>query len=573
MIAELKKINFLITRRQRLGLVLLAMLLLLGMVMEVFGLGILLPAITLILDPDIINKNEYFGSISDYLGLDSHLEFVFYFLGIILFIYLIKTLFLIFLTFKQNRFLNNINAYISIMLFEKYLRAPYSFHLSRNSTSLIKNLQVEVIYFQVYCLALLTIAIESGLVVAVIGTLIFIEPIGAISVGLFFGVLSYLFYSIFKVKLKEWGSYREKLDEQISKISIESLSVIKELNVLGKQNFFIDFFSKLNYSKSRISSNHATISQLPRFYLELVSIVGLVGFIFVMLLKGENPNSLITILGVFVAATFRLIPSLNRILAAFQNIKYYNKTIGLLYSEIQTNNLVVEEETLDFKFKNEIVFENVSFKYNLEDDLIFNSLNFKINKGQTIGLIGSSGSGKSTFVDILIGLLKPTSGQILIDGKDINKSISSWQKKIGYFSQDIHLIDDSILNNIALGVEKDKINLDSIEKCLLSAQLKPFIEQLPNGINTKVGDKGVQISGGQKQRIVLARALYYNPEILILDEATSSLDNETENEVMKAIELLSDNKTIIIIAHRLSTLSFCDKVFELKNSVFKEVKL
>ena len=573
MIAELKKINFIITRRQRLGLVLLAILLLLGMVMEVFGLGILLPAITLILDPDIINKNEYFGSISDYLGLDSHLEFVFYFLAIVLIIYLIKTLFLIFLTFKQNRFLNNINAYISNLLFEKYLKAPYSFHLSRNSTSLIKNLQVEVIYFQVYCLALLTIVIESGLVVAVIATLIYIEPVGAISVGLFFGILSYLFYSIFKVKLKEWGSYREKLDEQISKITIESLSVIKELNVLGKQNFFIEFFSKLNYSKSRISSNHATISQLPRFYLELISIVGLVGFIFIMLFKGENPNSLITILGVFVAATFRLIPSLNRIIAAFQNLKYYNKTISLLYSEIQTNNLLVEEVISDLKFKNEIVFKNVSFKYNLDNDLIFNSLNFKIKKGQTIGLIGNSGSGKSTFVDILIGLLKPTSGQILVDSQDINKSISSWQKKIGYFCQDIHLIDDSILNNIALGVEEDEINLDSIEKCLASAQLKSFIEQLPNGINTKVGDKGVQISGGQKQRIGLARALYYNPEILILDEATSSLDNKTEKEVMKAIELLSDNKTIIIIAHRLSTLSFCDKVFELKNSFFKEVKL
>lgn len=571
MLAEYKKINFLITRKQRLGLVLLAILLLLGMVMEVFGLGILLPAIALILDPDIINKNEYFDFISDYLGLDSHLEFVFYFLGIVLFIYFIKTVFLIFLTFKQNRFLNNMNAHVSNLLFEKYLGAPYNFHLLRNSASLVKNLQVEVIYFQVYCLALLTIVIESGLVVAVIGTLIYIEPIGAISVGLFFGVLSYVFYSIFKVKLKEWGSNREKLDEQISKIAIESLSIIKELNVLGKQIFFIKLFSKLNYSKSRIISNHSTISQLPRFYLEFVSILGLVGFIIIMLIKGENPNSLITILGVFVAATFRLIPSLNRILTAFQNLKYYNKSIGLLYSEMQINNLVVEEEIFDFDFKNEINFENVSFKYNLENDLIFNSLNFKIKKGQIIGLIGNSGSGKSTFVDLLIGLLKPTSGQILVDGQDINQSISSWQKKIGYFSQDIRLIDDSILNNIALGVEKDKINLDSIEKCLVSAQLKSFIKQLPNGINTKVGDKGVQISGGQKQRIGLARALYYNPEILILDEATSALDNSTESEVMKAIELLSSKKTIIIIAHRHSTLSFCDKIFELKNSSINQV--
>ena len=569
--SKLNKLNFLITRRQRLGLVLLAVLLLLGMSMEVFGLGIILPAIALILDPDIINKNKYFGFIYDYLKLDSHLEFVFYFLGFVLLIYFIKTLFLIFLTYKQNRFLNNINAYVSNLLFEKYLKAPYNFHLLRDSTSLVKNLQVEVIYFQVYCLALLTIVIESGLVIAVISTLILIEPTGAISVGLFFGFLSYMFYSIFKVKLNEWGSNREQLDEQISKIAIESLSVIKEINVSGKKNFFINSFSKLNYNKSRISSNHSTISQLPRFYLELVSILGLVGFIFIMLIKGENPNSLITILGVFVAATFRLIPSLNRILTGFQNLKYYNKSIDLLYSEIQINNLVIEEEIFDFDFKNEIYFKNISFKYKFESDLIFNSLSFKIKKGETIGLIGNSGSGKSTFVDILIGLLKPTSGQILVDGKDINKSISSWQKKIGYFSQDIRLINDSILNNIALGVEKDEINLDSIKKCLEYSQLNTFIKQLPNGINTKVGDKGVQISGGQKQRIGLARALYYNPEILILDEATSALDNSTENEVMKAIELLNHNKTIIIIAHRHSTLSFCDKIFELKNSSFSQV--
>ena len=469
--------------------------------------------------------------------------------------------------------MNNINAYISNSLYEKYLRAPYSFHLSRNSTSLIKNLQVEIIYFQVFCLALITIVIESGLVISVIGTLIFIEPLGAISVGLFFGISSFIFYNIFKAKLKEWGSFREKLDEQISKLTIESLSVIKELNVLGNQSFFIKNFSELNYTKSRISSNHSTISQLPRFYFELISIVGLVGFIFIMLLKGETPGSLITILGVFVAATFRLIPSLNRIIGAFQNLKYYNKTIDLLYSENQICDLVKKDQSQIIEFKNEIVFDNVSFKYKTEGDLIFDSLNFKIKKGQVIGLIGSSGSGKSTFIDILIGLLKPTRGQVLVDGNIIDKNISCWQKKIGYFSQDIHLIDDSIINNIALGIEKDKIDLDSIEKSLKSAQLMPFIKELPNGVSTKVGDKGVQISGGQKQRIGLARALYYNPEILILDEATSSLDSETEKEVMKAIELLSDKKTIIIIAHRHSTLSFCDHIFELKNSVFKEVKL
>ena len=572
MLGEIKKINFLITKRQRLGLILLAGLLFIGMIMEVLGLGILLPVISIILDSEIINKNDIAISFSEFFGIESHLQFVFSFLMIIVLIYLIKTIFLIYITYKQNRFLNNITAYISNKLFSKYLKAPFSFHLATNSASLIKNIQIEVAYFQIYCLALVTIFIEGGLVFSVIATLIYIEPLGAISIGLFFGVLSFLFFSSFKTRLKKWGIYREHLDEKISKIAIESLSLVKDLKVLGRENFFIKNYSEINYVKSRLSANHATIIQLPRFFLELVSIVGLVAFIFLMLFKGENPNTLITTLGVFIAATFRAIPSLNRILGAFQNLKYYNKSIELLYNEMQIEDPLNEDDTLEFKFENEIIFENINFKYNAQSDYIFNSLNLKIKKGETIGLIGSSGSGKSTFVDILIGLLKPSSGNILVDGKVINKSISSWQKKIGYISQDIHLIDDSIINNISLGIEEHEINLERINLAIKSAQLESFINKLPKGIETHVGDKGVQISGGQKQRIGLARALYNNPEILILDEATSSLDNETETEVMKAIELLSENKTIIIIAHRYSTLSFCDRTFELINSNFKEVK-
>ena len=207
---------------------------------------------------------------------------------------------------------------------------------------------------------------------SVIATLIYIEPLGAISIGLFFGVLSFLFFSSFKTRLKKWGIYREHLDEKISKIAIESLSLVKDLKVLGRENFFIKNYSEINYVKSRLSANHATIIQLPRFFLELVSIVGLVAFIFLMLFKGENPNSLITTLGVFIAATFRAIPSLNRILGAFQNLKYYNKSIELLYNEMQIEEPLNEDDTLEFKFENEIIFENINFKYSAQSDYIFN---------------------------------------------------------------------------------------------------------------------------------------------------------------------------------------------------------
>ena len=222
---------------------------------------------------------------------------------------------------------------------------------------------------------------------------------------------------------------------------------------------------------------------------------------------------------------------------------------------------------------NQIVFKDICFKYGTSSDYLFKSLNFKIKKGERIGLIGASGSGKSTFLDIFIGLLRPTSGKILADERSIEKNISSWQNSIGYISQDIHLIDNSIIANIALGVKDNEINAESLNKAIISAQLEEFISSLPSGIKTNVGDKGIQISGGQRQRIGLARALYNNPDILILDEATSALDDETERGVMNSIKLLSSDKTIIIVAHRLSTLSFCDKIFELENSQIKQIKL
>ena len=572
MIIILKKINFLITKRQRIGLVILAFLLFIGMIFEVFGLGILIPALSILLDPNLIENTPILNSLRIQFSDFSDQLFISLALSAIVFVYLFKSLFLILITHKQNRFLSNITSYISNRLFESYLNQQYSFHLKRNTSELIKNIQVEIYYFHDFLLSLITIIIEGGLVIAVLSTLIYIEPYGALSIGVFYGFLSLVFLQFTKRKLKIWGDLRQELDADVSKIALESLGGIKDLIILGKVQFFINQYSSKNYFKARLNSNQATVSQIPRFYLELISIIGLVSFIILMVYQGKDANQLITILGVFVAATFRMIPSLNRIISSVQSLKYSKPSVQIIYKEINSLRFLNNEENSieEFEFKSKIEFKNVSFGFNKNQNII-KDIDLTINKGATVGIIGESGSGKSTFVDLLIGLHKPTSGSILIDEKSEIQLKQSWRNNIGYVSQSIYLMDNSILNNIALGVSEDMIDRKRINQLIKDVQLEKFVTNLKLGIETKVGERGVQLSGGQRQRIGLARALYNNPDILILDEATSALDTETEIEVMTSIYNLKGKKTIVIIAHRKSTLEKCDFIYEISNSRINQV--
>ena len=566
MIRTLKKINFLITKRQRKGLVILILLLFVGMVLEVFGLGVLVPAISIILNPDTIEKSPFISPIRVFLSDFSNQIFTFLFLGAIVLVYFIKSTFIVFLTHKQNRFLTNITAYISNNLFSSYLSQPYGFHLNRNAAGLIKNIQVEIYYVYVFLLSLITIIIEGGFIFSILATLIYIEPFGAICIGIFYGSLSMIFLQFTKQKLKIWGVLREEIDEQVSKIALEGLGGIKDSLILGKTEFFIKDYSKKNYLKARLNSNLGTVSQIPRFYLEFISIVGLVSFIILLLLQEKDSTSLFTVLGVFVAATFRMIPSLNRIIAAAQSMKYYLPSVDVIYKEIEScveiNNNKNSIET--FNFLNQIEFKKVSFSFK-HGVSVLKDVDLTIRKGETIGIIGESGSGKSTLVDLILGLHTPNSGEIIVDGVSNIQFKQSWRNQIGYVSQSIYLMDDTIESNIAFGVSEREINNNQMEKVLKQVQLFEFVKNLELGVKTKVGERGVQLSGGQRQRIGIARALYNDPHLLILDEATSALDSETEKEVMESINNLKSDKTIIMIAHRISTLAGCDFVIDLNN--------
>lgn len=569
----LKKINFIVGDTYRKKIIFLIVLLFIGMFFEILGLGSLLPVLSLIAKPEHIKEIPLLNEISFLNGLTYNYLALVLLIGIGA-LYLIKTLFLSYLTYRQNRFLANVLATISNNLFAKYLTQPYKFHINNNSSKLIKNLQTEVNLLGAFNFAVISLFVEAGLLFSILFTLILIEPLGAISVGLFLGVLAYFFYRISRRKLVQWGKEREKADSLITKTALEGLGGIKNIKLLHVESFFISKFIQNQHLKSRVNSNSNTVAQLPRYYLELISVFGLVLFIISMLYQNKDIPTLIATIGVFVAAVFRLMPSLNKILTAFQNIKYYGPSVDIVYSEflnLQNKSLDLEEKDLEAP-KDKIEIQNLSFSYNSDLKPILNGVNLEIKVGETIGIIGASGEGKSTFIDLLNGLYKPTSGKILADKKKIQNNLYSWNKNIGYVAQDIFLIDDTVEQNITFGRDQGKINHDAMNSALKKAQLIDFIEGLPKGLKTKVGERGVQISGGQKQRIGMARALYNDPEVLILDEATSSLDTKTEQALMEAIYSLKKKKTIIIVAHRMSTLTKCDRIFEIKNNKLIEQK-
>ena len=343
--------------------------------------------------------------------------------------------------------------------------------------------------------------------------------------------------------------------------------------MFGKEKFFTNNFYTEFSKMTKINRNVQFFSILPRIWLELVIISALSILIIILIFKNYEISQILTTIAIFLVAAFRLMPSANRLLSAIQDIRSSTPARNLVIDEFKKHTIKLNtyDESYNFsddvaiEFKKNIVLKDLSYKYPNNKHYTFKKINLNIAKGSTIGLVGTSGVGNSTLVDLLIGLLPISEGIIKVDNKEIVTSSRSWKSLIGYVSQSIYLIDDTIENNIAFGLEKGKIDNEAINYAVKASQLNEFINSLPNKIHTSVGERGVRLSGGQRQRISLARALYLNPPILVLDEATSSLDNNTENEVMSSIRKLKGHKTIIIIAHRLTTLENCDEIYELKN--------
>ncbi|TAL66423.1 MAG: ABC transporter ATP-binding protein [Legionella sp.] len=571
-----KKIWCILTSQQRKAAVTLLGLMLISMVVETFGIGLVIPAMILITQNDIADKYPFLEPWLVMLGNPTHESILIIGLLILVSVYLFKTSFLVFLAWMQGKFLFGIQVNLSHRLYEGYLRQHYVFHLKRNSAQLIRNVGTETELFAYKAiLASMTFMTELLVIIGITALLLTLEPLGAILVAIILGVAGTAFHVATKKKLLAWGQARQLHEALRLQQLHQGLGGSKEVKLLGREEEFLTQFSLHNIKKSSVSRWENLLQTLPRLFLELLVVTSLVVLMFAMLAQGKSVAAFMPALALFAAAAFRLMPAANRLLGALQNLRYSLPVTNTLYSEINELQELAKHsvQNIPIVFSRCLELKNISYSYPDATVDAIEHVNLIIPQGTSIGFIGESGAGKSTLIDLILGLLTPVEGQITVDGTNIQSNIRGWQDQIGYVPQSIYLSDDTICKNIAFGVAVNDIDETSISNAVKAAQLDEFIATLPNGLETFVGERGIRLSGGQRQRIGIARALYHNPSVLVLDEATSSLDIGTEREVMQAVYALKGERTLIIIAHRMSTVEHCDRLVHVEHGKIIEEKV
>lgn len=580
--STLHKLFFILSRREKIQILLLAILMVLGAVLETFGIGLLIPFISQLNDPGFVNKNAKILWLYQALGMTSAREFLIWSCIALIGFFILKNSYMFLLYFIQQRFIYSRRAAMDVRMFRNYLERPYIVHLQRNSAEFLQNLHstVNIVYGNVL-LQSLTLLTEGLIIVGVCILLISFEPYIALAAFTVFGSLALAFnYIFFRKRIEEYGKKHYYHSGQLYKIFNQSFGAVKEIKVMGREPFFTDAVREHAVSQGKVDTMFSLINISPRIFIETVTVLLILVIVVIIQLRSDSFANVLPVLALFAIAAFRLMPSFARVNSAAANIRSGKTYVGELYKDL------TYDEKADFeggvrkpsiasmhsgskgscgKDRSYIEVSNMSYKYPGARDFSFNDISLAIPRNSSVAFVGESGAGKTTLADIILGLLKPTEGTVFVDGKDIFSDVREWQKKIGYIPQTINLLDDSIRRNIAFGIPDSEIDDIKVWKALEAAQLKSFAEQLPDGLNTSIGERGARLSGGQRQRIGIARALYCEPEVLIFDEATSSLDGETENEVMKAITDIKGKKTIIIIAHRLSTIQSCDTIFEFQS--------
>ena len=550
---------------QRRRAMLLLGLMFVGMMLETLGVGAVLPVLALMTKSDLVSSYPALLPWLDLLGNPSHERLIVYAMLALVGTYVVKVLFLIFLTWLQAHFVSWLNSDFSLQLFSGYLRQPYTFHLQRNSSELIRNAVSQVGQVTSAIKSYMLIITESLVALGILGLMLVVEPVSALAVTSILGLASWGFYRFAKERVKRWGE--EMQDHEMGRLQYlrEGFGAAKDVKLLGREKNFIDQYQVCNLGCAVISRSQTTLSALPRFWLELLGVTGIAATVILMIAQNKPMESLLPALGLFAAAAFRLMPSANRLLNAIQNVRFVSAAFNNLYREFcLLGEFKPLKEYSPLPFKKVLALEGIDFRYPSSEALVLKEVSLSIGQGESVGFIGSTGAGKSTLVDIVLGLLSPVSGAVKVDGVDVQISLRGWQDNVGYVPQSIFLTDDTIRRNIAFGLPADKIDEVAVRSSLRSAQLEKFINDLPEGLDTVIGEGGVRLSGGQRQRIGIARALYHDPSVLVLDEATSALDIATENDFMEAVCALKGDKTLIIVAHRLSTVERCDYLYRIQ---------
>ena len=571
------KINYIFDKKQKLQLGLLGVMIFIGGLLETLGVGGMIPVVNALLMPDklqeFIDEYEILQRLCGFLHIENIGQITMALLVGLMAIYVIKNLYILLLTYKQNSFITqNRNKMISRVMAE-FLNRPYEKYLGADIPTVFRITDSDIPQTFSLILAMLHLASEVVVSFLIFLVLLWQDVVMTLFIIAIFAVMTLFIIKVLKPKLNKIGAKNQAIQSRIAKWRIQATYGLKDVKVLNREEFFVRNYFETGKVGADVARNYAVLNNLPRLMIETVFIVSILSFIAVYINGGGDVASIMTTIAAFGVAAIRVLPSVNRINTYITEIAYTEPSLNFVYENLQegmkTDAMLAERransQVEKLKLENQIELSHISFHYPDSDKYIFKDAHMVVPKGKSVGIIGASGAGKSTIVDVLLGLLHAQEGEITCDGVNIFKNYESWLAQVGYIPQSIYLIDESIRDNIAFGIDRDKISDERIWEVLEEAQLKEFVEELPEGLDTTIGDRGVRLSGGQRQRIGIARALYNDPEILVFDEATSALDNDTEAAVMEAVNSFHGKKTMIIIAHRLNNIEKCDIIYKVEN--------
>ena len=567
MIETVKIVWRLFTNSDRVAFIRIVVMVIIGMFLETVSLGIVVPIIG-ILTQD--NYQEKYPWIVDLFGSLSREELISAVMVAMVFIYIVRSLFLFWSLWIQKGFSASVSGRLSQSLFSIYLRQPYMFHLQRNSSTLMRNAKNATSVVTCGVDPFLVLLTDGLVAIAMFSLLIYVEPIGTLAVLIVFGVSTLLFQRLTRRRIDNWGYRVDYHETKILQHLQEGFGGAKDVKILGRENEFLSQHEKHLGESIRINRIYNVILTLPRSFMEIITIVGLCLLVVSMVVRDRPLSDIVPILGLFAAAAFRVMPSINRLLMATQTLIFNRSIIASVYRDFLLDTPEVNSAQRVEPFAKQLELKDVSFKYPTAATPSLQNVSLVVRRGEAVGFVGPSGAGKSTLVDVILGLFAPTSGVVSVDGSDVHQNLRNWQNQIGYVPQAIYLTDDTLRRNVAFGLNEENIDDDLVREAIRLAQLQEFVATLPDGLQTVVGERGVRLSGGQRQRIGIARALYHKPSVLVLDEATSSLDTPTEHGVMQAVQALQGSKTVIIVAHRLSTVEYCDRLYRIEDSRITE---
>lgn len=575
-ITMIKQLLYIMNKKQKKVFIVLFFIILVGSGFELLGVSAIIPFIYSLMSPENMTQNVYVAFFMNLIGIDSNFEMVLIMGVLIAFVYIIKNVYLIFSSRCQIKFRCQFQKDLSTKMLETYMKRPYSYFVNNNSGVILRGVggAVAGVYDILDNFSRLVAEALTSIMIGLF--IIMVDPIMAVGV-LTLSLLCFLGVTVgFKRKISILGKRQWDAMALTNKYSFQAIHGNKEIKVMQRSKYFVKAYEDASEISKKATIENSFIAILPERVIETVCICGIITVVCFRVATGVDMVHFVPKLAAFAVAAFRILPSISRMTGHVNLLIYWRPSLEETYINLKEVNEYEEEklafvrdeteqDLVDCKFVDKVVLENVTWSYDNSDKDVLHELFLDIHKGESIALIGHSGAGKTTLADVVLGLLPPQRGIIKVDGIDIFTIPKQWAKLIGYVPQSIFLIDDTIRANIAFGLPAERIDEEKVWKALEEAQLKDFVETLPDKLDTVVGERGVRFSGGQRQRIAIARALYENPEILILDEATSALDNETENAVMQSIDALQGRKTLIIVAHRLSTIRNCDTIYEIKD--------